>query len=141
MPWGGPLAADQHQPGTERRTVLEHAKMRPEEPGRFAAFLTIWNGSGQPRIIKTITVEGFSNVMLARTTTAGVAQTPIATSVIFIPANAELHMDVDTIFLLMNGKAGTPPKVTVTFDDGLVIQGTASFLNSGRGVTDHRHGR
>lgn len=124
------------------QVLVEHAEIVPTGNNHFAGYLTIWNGTGSDKFIEGISIEGFVDVDLARRSRSGVTRTTPASAIVHVPAKSELHMDDDTLFVLMDsGAPPTAPKVVVSFDDGTDVTMTGRVLRSGSPRTDHHHPR
>lgn len=120
--------------------LVEHAEFVPFGSDAFAGYLTIWNGSSSDKVIRSIEVEAFGKAELARRVSDDVVRSMLDTSVVTVPSKSELHMDVDTVFLLLNGTTPVDtPRITVNFDDGSSTSLKARFITDEASLTDHHH--
>lgn len=135
-------AADRHvdAPDPGWKIVIEHAQLRVDGGGNYAAFLTIWNGTSKARVIASVTIDSFNGLAIARSTAAGLKTQPISDALLSIPPRSELHMDTDTMFVVTARKAILQPtSVVVELDDGTKLQSPVALLGAGEKVPDHRH--
>ncbi|WP_137157483.1 copper chaperone PCu(A)C [Rhizobium sp. FKL33] len=124
----------------EGSVLVEHAEFVPFGSDGFAGYLTIWNGSSSDKVIRSIEVEAFGKAELAKRVSDDVVRSMLDASVVTVPSKSELHMDIDTVFLLLNGtKAIESPKITVRFDDGSSASLQARFIADDTSLTDHHH--
>jgi copper(I)-binding protein len=120
--------------------LVEHAEFVPFGSDAFAGYLTIWNGSSSDKVIRSIEVEAFGKAELAKRVSDDVVRSMLDTSVVTVPSKSELHMDIDTVFLLLSGTTpvGTP-RITVNFEDGSSTSLKARFITDEASLTDHHH--
>lgn len=132
---------DVHQPLTNYdAVVVEHADLVPFGTDGFAGYLTIWNGTGSEKIISSIDIEPIGKVELAKRVSADVVRSMPDTSVISVPPKSELHMDADTIFLMVNGTTRAErARVIVRFEDGSSTDTDGRFVDDMTSLTDHHH--
>jgi copper(I)-binding protein len=124
----------------EGAVLIEHAELIPFGSEGFAGYLTIWNGSASDKVIRSIEVEPFGKADLAKRVSDDVVRSMLDTSVVTVPSKSELHMDVDTVFLLLNGKADfETPDIVVRFDDGSSTTAKGRIVSDLRSLTDHHH--
>jgi hypothetical protein len=118
---------------------LEQAEIAQSKDGRYVAYLTIWNGTSRDKFIKNIAIGGFRNLALGRMAKGVMSHNSIGSRLVYVPSKSELHMDLDTVFVLMERGGDADPVVTVSFDDDTTIQMGAQTLAPGQSITDHRH--
>lgn len=126
--------------GYDGGVLVEHAEFVPFGSDAFAGYLTIWNGSSSDKVIRSIEVEAFGRAELARRVSDDVVRSMLDTSVVTVPSKSELHMDVDTVFLLLNGTTPVDtPRITINFEDGSSTSLKARFITDEASLTDHHH--
>jgi len=133
---------DLHAPSSayDATVLVEHAEFIPFGSDGFAGYLTIWNGSASDKVIRSVEIEAFGKADLARRVSDDVVRTMLDTSVVTVPAKSELHMDVDTVFLLLNGSSPIDSaQVVVRFDDGSTTWAKGRFVTDRTSLTDHHH--
>lgn len=124
----------------EGAVLVEHAELIPFGSDSFAGYLTIWNGSVSDKVIRSIEVERFGKADLAKRVSDDVVRSMLETSVVTVPSKSELHMDVDTVFLLLNGAMPVDdPKIVVRFEDGSSASAKGRLVTDRRSLTDHHH--
>lgn len=133
---------DLHDPSSvyDGTVLVEHAEFIPFGANGFAGYLTIWNGSGSDKVIRSVEVEAFGKADLAKRVSDDVVRTMLDASVVTVPSKSELHMDVDTVFLLLDGSSPIDSaQVIVRFDDGSTTLATGRFVTDRASLTDHHH--
>lgn len=127
-------------PEYEGGVLVEHAEFIPFGADAFAGYLTIWNGSSSDKVIRSIEVEAFGKAELAKRVSDDVVRSMLDTSVVTVPSKSELHMDIDTVFLVLSGtRAVDTPRITVHFEDGSSTSMKARFITDEASLTDHHH--
>lgn len=127
-------------PSYEGGVLIEHAEFVPFGSDAFAGYLTIWNGSSSDKVIRSIEVEAFGKAELAKRVSDDVVRSMLDTSVVTVPSKSELHMDIDTVFLVLSGtRAVDTPRITVHFEDGSSTWMKARFITNEASLTDHHH--
>jgi copper(I)-binding protein len=133
---------DLHGPSSDYdgTVLVEHAEFIPFGADGFAGYLTIWNGSASDRVIRSIEVEAVGKADLAKRVSDDVVRSMLDTAVVTVPPKSELHMDVDTVFLLLNGSMpANSARVIVRFEDGSSTTAKARFMTDRTSLTDHHH--
>lgn len=124
----------------EGAVVIEHADLMPFVSDGFAGYLTIWNGSTSDKVIRSIEVESFGKADLAKRVSDDVVRSMLDTSVVTVPSKSELHMDVDTVFLLVSGSMPfQSPEIVVRFEDGSSASVKGRLISDRGSLTDHHH--
>lgn len=122
------------------KVLVEHADFVPFGVDVFAGYLTIWNGTNSEKVIRSIDVKPLGKAELTKRVSTDVVRAISDTSVVTVPPKSELHMDVETIFLLVKGSmAAERPKVIVRFEDGSSSSANGRFVSDRRFLTDHHH--
>lgn len=124
----------------DERVLVEHADFIPFGPDGFAGYLTIWNGTNSEKVIRSVEVNPLGQAELARHVSTDVVRSLLDTSVVTVPPQSELHMDVDTMFLLVDGRRPVESaEVIVRFDDGSSASAAGRFVVDRKLLTEHHH--
>lgn len=119
--------------------LVEHAEFEAVGNG-YAGYLTVWNGTGADKTIKSLTVEGLDNAEIARRVSDDVVRTRVPLSLVTVPSKSELHMDAETLFVMLEGRRPPAnPRIVVQFDDGSATSTTGRLLADEEALTDHHH--
>ena len=133
---------DAHSASTtyEGKVLVEHADFIPVGTDGFTGYLTIWNGTNSEKVIRSVEIKPLGTAELARRVSSDVVRSKLDSSVVTVPPQSELHMDADTIFLLVNGQMPVESaEVIVRFDDGSQSSADSRFVIDETSLTDHHH--
>jgi hypothetical protein len=125
--------------------VVEHAELVLSPDGiSDTAYLTIYNGTGNPVSVTRVTASGYNSTAVVKRSQHlfGFEEVAADEGDLAIPAMSELEMSQDAVFVTMDRDQQMPEsvKITVGFDDGSLRSVPARIVDTGRTRTSHLHG-
>jgi len=125
--------------------VVEHAELVLSPEGiPDTAYLTIYNGTGNPVSVTRVAASGYKSAVVVKRSQHmfGLEEVTADEGDLAIPAMSELEMSQDAVFVTMERERELTESVTITigFDDGNLRSVPARIVEAGGARTSHHHG-